>query len=106
VSRARARAREQRQREQAQRRAAQDRRRRRRERLARFRPRLPGRSRPARRSGPPRRRNPVWSVAVAAALGVQVVVWLLTGSWPVRLAFAAVTVIALPAVVTLAGGRR
>jgi Flp pilus assembly protein TadB len=61
--------------------------------------RLPGRS-GARPFGSRRPRRQL-AVVVGAALAVQLVTWYLSDSWPLRIAVAVLTVLAVPALTTL-----
>jgi hypothetical protein len=61
--------------------------------------RIPGR-RGARPFGSRRPRKEL-AVIVAAILAVQLVTWYLSDSWPLRIAVAALTVLAVPALTTL-----
>jgi hypothetical protein len=61
--------------------------------------RLPGRRR-ARPFGSRRPRRQL-TVVVGAVLAVQLVTWYLSDSWPLRIAVAALTVLAVPALTTL-----
>jgi hypothetical protein len=61
--------------------------------------RLPGRGR-ARPLGP-RRPGRQRAVIAGAVLAIQVVTWNLSDSWPLRIAVAALTVLAVPALTTL-----
>lgn len=81
--------------------------RRRRERLASLRSRLPRRVRWSRQSGRlATRRRRRYAVLAAAFVAVQVVVWLLSADWYLRLGVLLVSLLVVPVVAGLLTGRR